>query len=33
MNIRADNYMFVWPFPKNEITINKKIKQNAGWDK
>lgn len=33
MNIRADNYRFVWPFPKNEITINKKIKQNAGWDK
>lgn len=32
MNVPADSYMFVWPFPKDEIKINTNIKQNKGWD-
>jgi len=30
--IEADNPKFVWPFPKDELTINKGIKQNPGWE-
>lgn len=31
VNIKPDNYMFVWPFPKNETTINTNIVNNPGW--
>lgn len=27
----ADDYQMVWPIPKQEMDVNKNIKQNAGW--
>ena len=32
VNIEPDNYMFVWPFPKNERLINTNIQPNPGWE-
>ena len=32
MNIKPDNFMFVWPFPKNEVSINNNLKQDKEWN-
>lgn len=31
VNIKPDNYMFIWPFPLNETQINTNIINNPGW--
>lgn len=31
VDIQPDNYMFVWPLPKNETLINTNLLPNPGW--
>ncbi|WP_443866348.1 RagB/SusD family nutrient uptake outer membrane protein [Leyella stercorea] len=31
LNISATDYRMLWPIPKDEVEVNKKLKQNPGY--